>query len=93
MTHAPIDRADDSGTGAVARPSARNPRSCVAPNSTESGTPTPGEAIDPARPLVRCSACKVLYHAASAQVLARDNQGRCAACGGSSFQAVTLLDG
>jgi hypothetical protein len=51
-----------------------------------------GEPIDPARPLVRCAACRVLYHAASARVLARDNHGRCAACGGSSYQAVTLRD-
>ena len=51
-----------------------------------------GEPIDPARPLVRCAACRVLYHAESARVLARDNHGRCAACGGSSYQAVTLRD-
>ncbi len=51
-----------------------------------------GEPIDPARPLVRCTTCRVLYHAESARVLARENQGRCAACGGSSYQAVTLLD-
>ena len=50
-----------------------------------------GEPIDPARPLVRCSACRVLYHAESARVLARDNAGRCAACGGSSYHAVTVL--
>jgi len=50
-----------------------------------------GEPIDPARPLVRCSGCRVLYHAESARVLARENQGRCAACGGSSYQAVTVL--
>jgi len=51
-----------------------------------------GESIDPARPLVRCATCRVLYHAESARVLARENQGRCAACGGSRYQAVTLLD-
>jgi hypothetical protein len=50
-----------------------------------------GEPIDPARPLVRCSGCRVLYHAESARVLARENHGRCAACGGSSYQAVTVL--
>lgn len=50
-----------------------------------------GEPIDPARPLVRCSTCRVLYHAESARVLARENAGRCAACGGSRYQAVTLL--
>ena len=50
-----------------------------------------GEPIDPARPLVRCATCRVLYHAESARVLARENRGRCAACGGSSYQAVTLL--
>lgn len=51
-----------------------------------------GESIDPARPLVRCATCRVLYHAESARVLARENRGRCAACGGSSYQAVTLRD-
>ena len=51
-----------------------------------------GEPIDSARPLVRCATCRVLYHAESARVLARENQGRCAACGGSSYQAVTLRD-
>lgn len=50
-----------------------------------------GELVDPARPLVRCATCRVLYHAESARVLARENQGRCAACGGSSYQAVTVL--
>jgi hypothetical protein len=51
-----------------------------------------GEPIDPTRPLVRCSGCRVLYHAESARVLARENAGRCAACGGMSYQAVALLD-
>ncbi len=50
-----------------------------------------GEPIDPARPLIRCSTCRVLYHAESARVLARENQGRCAACGGSNYQSVTVL--
>lgn len=50
-----------------------------------------GEAIDPARPLVRCTTCRVLYHAESARVLARENAGRCAACGGTSYQSVTVL--
>ena len=50
-----------------------------------------GEPIDPARPLVRCATCRALYHAESARVLAGENAGRCAACGGSSYQAVTLL--
>jgi len=50
-----------------------------------------GEPIDPGRPLVRCATCRVLYHAESARVLARENHGRCAACGGSNYQAVTLL--
>ena len=50
-----------------------------------------GEPIDSAQPLIRCATCRVLYHAESARVLARENQGRCAACGGSSYQAVTLL--
>lgn len=50
-----------------------------------------GEPVDPARPLVRCATCRVLYHAESARVLARENQGRCAACGGRSYQSVTVL--
>ena len=50
-----------------------------------------GEPIDPARPLVRCSSCRVIYHAESARVLARENHGRCASCGGSSYQTVTLV--
>ena len=51
-----------------------------------------GESIDPTRALVRCGDCGVLYHAESARVLAAENGGRCAACGHSSFQAVTLRD-
>jgi hypothetical protein len=50
-----------------------------------------GEPLDPARPLVRCVSCQSLYHADSAAVLARDNGGRCAACGGSDFSAVNLI--
>jgi hypothetical protein len=51
-----------------------------------------GEPLDPARPLVRCAGCRAVYHADSAGVLARDNGGRCAACGGTEFAAVTLVD-
>jgi hypothetical protein len=52
-----------------------------------------GEALDPARPLVRCNGCQSLYHADSARVLARENGGRCAGCGGSSFSAVKVIPG
>jgi hypothetical protein len=51
-----------------------------------------GEPLDPARPLVRCEGCRAVYHADSAGVLARDNGGRCAACGGTDFAAVTLVE-
>lgn len=51
-----------------------------------------GEALDPKRPLVRCAGCLALYHADSAGVLARDNGGRCAACGGMDFAAVKVLE-
>jgi hypothetical protein len=50
-----------------------------------------GEPLDPARPLVRCGGCMAIYHADSAGVLARDNGGRCAACGGTEFTAVTVV--
>lgn len=50
-----------------------------------------GEPLDAARPLVRCSGCRALYHADSAGVLARDNGGRCAACGSTDFAAVKIL--
>lgn len=49
-----------------------------------------GADLDPGRPLVRCAQCLAFYHASSAQVLIRENQGRCPACGGSDFRAVTL---
>jgi len=51
-----------------------------------------GEALDAGRGLVRCAGCGVLYHVESARVLARDNGGRCAACGASDFRAVVLVD-
>ena len=51
-----------------------------------------GEALDPGRGLVRCAGCGVLYHVESARVLARENGGRCAACGTSDFRAVVLVD-
>ncbi|HSJ97096.1 MAG TPA: hypothetical protein VLC53_08485 [Myxococcota bacterium] len=50
-----------------------------------------GEPLDATRPLVRCSSCRALYHADSAGVLARDNGGRCAACGSTDFAAVKVL--
>jgi hypothetical protein len=50
-----------------------------------------GEPLDPARPLVRCEVCQAIYHSDSASVLARDNGGGCAACGGTDFAAVTIL--
>jgi hypothetical protein len=46
---------------------------------------------DASRPPVRCGGCQSLYHADSAAVLARDNGGRCAACGGTDFSAVKLI--
>ena len=49
-----------------------------------------GADLDPDRPLVRCAQCLAFYHASSAQVLVRENQGRCPACGGNDFRAVTL---
>lgn len=49
-----------------------------------------GADLDPGRPLVRCAQCLAFYHATSAQVLIRENQGRCPACGGNDFRAVTL---
>jgi rRNA maturation endonuclease Nob1 len=50
-----------------------------------------GEPLDPARPLVRCEGCRSVYHADSAGVLARDNGGRCVACGGTEFAAVAVV--
>jgi hypothetical protein len=50
------------------------------------------EPLDAARPLVRCSGCQSLYHAHSATVLARENGGRCAACGATGFAAVRILE-
>lgn len=51
-----------------------------------------GEPLDASRPLVRCDGCQSLYHARSADVLARENGGRCASCGGTDFSAVELID-
>ena len=50
-----------------------------------------GEPLDPSRPLVRCGGCQSLYHSSSASVLARENGGRCAACGGKDFAAVKVI--
>lgn len=49
-----------------------------------------GAAIDTTRPLVRCTNCLALYHSDSVAVLARENSGRCASCGGRDFRAVVM---
>ena len=49
-----------------------------------------GAELDPARPLVRCSQCLAFYQSDSAEVLLRENAGRCAGCGGKDFRAVTV---
>jgi hypothetical protein len=49
-----------------------------------------GAELDPARPLVRCTRCLACFHAASAEVLLRENGGRCPACGAADFRAVTV---
>lgn len=49
-----------------------------------------GEPLDPSRAIVRCEGCGVLYHAESANVLARENAGRCAGCGRQHFRAVVV---
>jgi hypothetical protein len=50
-----------------------------------------GEQLDAARPLVRCAGCLAIYHTESAAVLARENGGRCAACGDTRFDAVRVI--
>ena len=50
-----------------------------------------GQPLDPTRPLVTCTGCQSVYHADSAGVLARDNGGRCASCGGSTFSAIKII--
>ncbi len=74
-------RPDDGGLAAVRRDELTGLRDAYS-----------GEPLDAARPLVRCSGCRALYHADSAGVLARDNGGRCAACGGADFVAVKVLE-
>ena len=49
-----------------------------------------GAELDHTRPLVRCSQCLAFYQADSAEVLIRENAGRCAGCGGKDFRAVTV---
>jgi hypothetical protein len=49
-----------------------------------------GEPLDPSRAIVRCEGCGVLYHVESANVLARENAGRCAGCGRQHFRAVVV---
>ncbi len=49
-----------------------------------------GAELDPTRPLVRCTRCLACFHAASAEVLLRENGGRCPACGAADFRAVTV---
>ena len=51
-----------------------------------------GAALDPARPLLRCTRCLAYYHADSAAVLERENGGRCVSCGGAGFRAVEVAD-
>jgi hypothetical protein len=50
-----------------------------------------GQPLDASRPLVICTGCQSVYHADSAGVLARDNGGCCANCGGRAFSAVKLM--
>jgi hypothetical protein len=50
-----------------------------------------GQPLDASRPLVICTGCQSVYHADSAGVLARDNGGRCASCGGDVFSAVKII--
>jgi hypothetical protein len=52
-----------------------------------------GAAIDSTKPLVRCTNCLALYHSDSVAVLARENSGRCASCGGRDFRAVVMARG
>jgi hypothetical protein len=73
-------RQDDGGLAAVRRDELAGLRDAYS-----------GEPLDPSRPLVRCKGCRAIYHADSAGVLARDNGGRCAACGGTEFAAVTVV--
>ncbi len=49
-------------------------------------------AIDPVKPVVRCGGCQAFYHAASLDALQRDNDGRCAVCGGTDFGPVRLAE-
>jgi hypothetical protein len=49
-----------------------------------------GAAINPSQPLVRCANCMAYYHSSSADVLVRDNRGRCASCGSGDFRAVVV---
>lgn len=74
-------RADEGGVAAVRRGDLAGLRDAYS-----------GEPLDPARPLVRCAGCLAIYHADNAGVLARDNGGRCAACGGTDFAAVKIVE-
>ena len=51
-----------------------------------------GAALDPARPLLRCTRCLAYYHADSAAVLGRENSARCLGCGGTDFRAVEVTN-
>lgn len=50
-----------------------------------------GATLNPARPLLRCTNCLAFYHSDSVAVLARENAGRCASCGGTDFRAVSIV--
>jgi hypothetical protein len=49
-----------------------------------------GADLDASRPLVRCTRCLAYFHAASTEVLVRENGGRCPACNGADFRAVSV---
>jgi len=51
-----------------------------------------GQPLDGSRPLVQCADCQSLFHAPSADVLKRENGGRCVSCGGRAFAAVTVIE-
>ena len=48
--------------------------------------------LDPDQRLVRCGDCQAFYHAASAEALASENNGRCVVCGGRDLGTVRLAD-
>lgn len=50
------------------------------------------EPIDPDRALMRCPGCQAFYHADSAKVLERENQGQCVGCQNTKFDPVQVTD-